>query len=138
MGCLAAPGWAVKAPYPFGGIEGLVTVTVGHTICAIGGWDGSALVDRVVPYYPHTDTWGAPLTPMPTPRTHLAAVEVDGMIYAIGGLGSGWAVLDTVEVYDVAGDTWNPIGPLTPVQTPRELLGAATVDGLIYAIGGHP
>jgi N-acetylneuraminic acid mutarotase len=69
---------------------------------------------------------------MPTPRIGLAAVSVNGKIYAIGGISnSGFS--NTVEVYDPASNTWSQAAPM---PTAREGLAAVAVNGKIYAIGG--
>lgn len=85
---------------------------------------------------------------MPTARTGLAAVTVNGMIYAIGGLthipwDAAPTALSTVEVYNPATNTWttsnnhsvDPTAP-APMPTARGNLAAATVNGKIYVIGG--
>ena len=72
---------------------------------------------------------------MPTARQMLAAVAApDGKIYAIGGFTSLYNAVDTVEEYDPATDTWTSA---TPMLTARGYLGAATVGGNTYAIGGY-
>ncbi|TEB16644.1 Thermophilic serine proteinase precursor [Pelotomaculum sp. FP] len=69
---------------------------------------------------------------MPTPRFFLAAAEVNGKLYAIGGEGSS-GYLNTVEEYDPATNTWTTKAAM---PTPRRGLAAAAVNGKIYAIGG--
>src|SRR3972149_11339921 len=49
--------------------------------------------------------------PMPTCRSELAAAELDGWIYAAGGLARGGA-LDAVERYDPAARRWERRAPL--------------------------
>ena len=49
------------------------------------------------------------LTSMPTPRSEVAAVELDGKIYVFGGFGRG-AVAN--EAYDPATDTWSRLAPI--------------------------
>ena len=69
---------------------------------------------------------------MPTARSNLAVVVVDGTLYAVGGQGvSGY--LQTVEAYDSNSDTWTT---KTPMPTPRAGLSVGVVDGILYAIGG--
>ena len=70
---------------------------------------------------------------MPTARYGLAAAEVGGKIYAIGGVGSGGGILNVVEEYDPASDTW---ATTVHMPTARYDLAAAAVGGKIYAIGG--
>lgn len=53
-------------------------------------------------------------------------------IFVVGGFDSS-ATLKTVEVYDIRTRTWNMAPPL---PSPRRRLGAATLKGKLYAIGG--
>ena len=71
-------------------------------------------------------------TPMPTARYALAAVSVEGKIYAIGGYNGKY--LNTIEVYDTERDIWTKAAPM---PTSRELLAAVVVGKKIYAIGGY-
>ncbi len=76
---------------------------------------------------------------MPTARTGLASAVVNGKIYAIGGIDDASSAigfrLATVEEYDPLANTW---ATRASMPTARFLLGAAAVNGKIYAIGGSP
>ena len=63
---------------------------------------------------------------MPTPRSHAAAVVLDGKIWVIGGEERHGAPSRAVEVYDPAADAWTIRAPL---KTPRSLPAAADVKG---------
>ena len=39
-----------------------------------------------------------------------------------------------MELYDPATNTWEAVAPMS---TKRMLLGAASIDGKLYAVGGH-
>jgi len=69
--------------------------------------------------------------PMPSARTEVAAVELGGKIYVMGGYEKGG---DLVEEYDPKNDTWRTRAPL-----PKALhhIGAAAVNGKIDVIGGY-
>ena len=72
---------------------------------------------------------------MHTPRMYPAAVAgPHGLIYAIGGLGAQ-GVLDSVEIFNVATNTWKPSPYPLPAAT-CALAAAVGPDWLIYAIGG--
>jgi len=73
-------------------------------------------------------------SPMPTGRHSLAAVAVDGKIYAIGGYQAGRNYFRTVEEYNPIMDRWREVAQM---PTARDDFAAATVDGKIYAIGGY-
>ena len=65
-----------------------------------------------------------------------ALVAVNGFVYVIGGIDSDWevdALIPETEMYNPASDGWTDRAPL---PTPRSLLGAAAIGGIIYAVGG--
>jgi DNA-binding CsgD family transcriptional regulator/N-acetylneuraminic acid mutarotase len=69
---------------------------------------------------------------MPTPRTGLAVVDDEGLIYAIGGVSNDGAT-GKVEVYDPQADGWSVR------RTKPTLVGfvsAAAIAGKIYVPGG--
>ena len=57
-------------------------------------------------------TW-VTLAPMNEPRQELAAAELDGRVYAVGGLGGR---ANATEIYDIATNTWS-LGADLPVGT---------------------
>ncbi|MBZ9643971.1 kelch repeat-containing protein [Streptomyces sp. PSKA30] len=137
---------ATTAPCPKD-VEGLK----GACVYAIGG----AFSDTVEAYSPVTNTWKT-LPSLDTPRDAPAAAAApcpkdgeglkglkDLCVYAIGGFNSTDGVLDTVEAYSPATNTWKT---LPSKKTPAvALAGAAApcpmdVDGLkgacVYAVGG--
>lgn len=78
--------------------------------------------------------WIAPAAPLPTVREHLAAVALDGRIWAIGGRWADRGNLGTVEVYDPDADAWTTSPDL---PTPRSGLTAAVACGSIHVAGGE-
>jgi N-acetylneuraminic acid mutarotase len=58
---------------------------------------------------------------------------LNGQVYVLGGAPAGTSVLSYVEKYDPPTDTWVTE---TNMQIPRYGLMAASVNGVIYAIGG--
>ncbi len=69
---------------------------------------------------------------MPTARVTLSTAEVDGKIYAIGGM-NNQAVKGVTEEYDPSLNKWKQKAPML---IPRMGLTTAAVNGKIYAIGG--
>src|ERR687897_1704641 len=72
--------------------------------------------------------------PMPTARSELAAVALDGRIYLAGGIAQ-WGTTAAFEAYDPATDRWEELPPLT--EAVHHLAAAATTDR-IYITGGYP
>ncbi len=88
-------------------------------------------------YNPATDSWSN-RAPLPRGRHFLGqcAVPVDGIIYVVGGTGSGMPgpFIREVAAYNPQTDTWT--NGTNPIPTGRGNLAACAVDGIIYAIGG--
>ena len=124
--------WTTKALMPIA-TEPAGTVANG-ILYAIGGNAHGFCTNAVQAYNASTNTW-ALVSPMLTPRCHLAAVTVSGLIYAIGGTDtSGNLHLQTMEVYDPVSDRWSPAANM---PTGRCLLAAAALDSKIYVLGGN-
>ncbi len=112
-------------------VDGKIYVIGGHNFNP-GGFT-HVVTSLVEVYDPATDTWSTG-TPMPTARAALAAVVVNGRIYAIGGgSATGPSFSDKVEEFDPVANTWATKAPL---PTPRYDLGAEVVSGKIYTFGG--
>ena len=108
---------------------------VAGRIIVVGGFDDtSRLLDSIAVYDPATDMWER-AAPIPTPRDHLGAAVVDGVLYAIGGrpLDSDRNV-DAVEAYDGLTDTWSA---LSPMPTRRGGLAVVAFGDRVYTYGGE-
>ncbi len=96
-------------------------------------------------------TIGGELASMPQPAMDVAAIAHGGKIYVIGGAcgpddgkfctppspGTPNSILlNTVQIYDVATNTWSPTGGAT-MPTPRANLALATCGDVILAVGGR-
>lgn len=118
------------------------SVVVGSTLYQIGGCFYDVFIPQEVAtmytYNLATMADGKELTSMPTARYNLAAGAINNVIYAVGGAAKGplpeaWQIA-TVEAYTVATGRWNR---LPSMPTPREGLGVAVINGLLYAVGGY-
>lgn len=84
-------------------------------------------------------TW-TPAAPAPTQRTEVAAAAIEGKIYVVGGFNKPslqnalkFAISNDVEVYDTASDSWSNT---TPLPEGRHHAGIASLNGLLYVVGG--
>ncbi len=127
-------------------------VTVGNKVYLFGGfvrpkdemsWQS---VGHAWMFDMDTRKWST-LKPLPTPRGALTAAVVGSHIYVIGGVdvpdhskhagltfNRSTKQLTANEVYDTETNTW---AQAAPIPTPRNHMGAATIDGKIYVIGGR-
>lgn len=131
------------------------TVVVDGTIYTIGGIEiGGAFEIRgteypmttcalVEAYDPNTDTWTtkASLPHLPEPpsyqpdgRKWLAAAVYQGKIYTFGGANISDEVKDSVDVYDIASDTWT--ADIAKLPKPAVGMSAMTYGDKIYLFGG--
>ncbi|MCA9421915.1 MAG: hypothetical protein KC592_12915 [Nitrospira sp.] len=127
-------------------------VTVGSKVYLFGGfvkpedeisWKP---VTHAAMFDMNTREWSS-LKPLPTARGALTAAAVGSKIYVIGGVAlpdkSGFEglyfdrptkQLTVNEVYDTDNNTWSQAAPM---PTQRNHMGAATIDGKIYVVGGR-
>jgi len=96
-------------------------------------WEG---LNRVEVYDPKIDSWTS-LSNMPTARGALSTVEMNDLIYVLGGITSAVdprePALKTVEVYDTKAETWSK---QVDMPTGRSHFGATVFKEVIYTIGG--
>lgn len=71
-------------------------------------------------------------SPMPTPRTEIAATLMDDKIYVVGGK-TKTELTDVVEIYDPSSDGWNKGSPL---PFPIDHTGLDAYGGKMYLVGG--
>jgi hypothetical protein len=67
-------------------------------------------------------------------NSEFAMTEANGKIYVLGGYPSTGVASRTVQVYDIATDSWQ-LGPELPLPNNHNM--AATVNGKVYVIGGQ-
>lgn len=115
--------------------DGTNLFVVGGSMYADGYWGAS---DILYKYTVATKTWTR-LVNMPTKRVRASSVYYNGKIYVFGGDPSNEnLVYNTVEVYDIATNTWS----LTPMTMPEHLSRLVVVvnptNGLAYiTMGDH-
>ena len=70
------------------------------------------------------------LASMTRPRLYLTGAEAGGLFYALGGYNN----YDANEAYDPATDSWQT---RAPIPTPLGGMAAASVNGIVYVVGGE-
>ncbi len=108
-------------------------VAVGNKILLIGG-RGEKPIDI---YDASTQTWSQGAQP-PFEVHHLQAVELDGLVYALGGFTGSWpheTPLSHVLIYDITENFW-AIGPEIPKHRRRGAAGVVAHNSKIYLING--
>jgi len=146
--------WETAAPMSLPRHSG-TTVAIDGLLYAIGGIEyGNSMTvygqsydvtsgTLVEAYEPSANTWTR-LADLPYPidlvarraegRMWLAAAAYDGRIYTFGGANLSDEVRDTIDVYDIATDTWTA----GIARLPQALCGlsAAAIGDTIYLFGG--
>jgi N-acetylneuraminic acid mutarotase len=82
---------------------------------------------------PAPGEWGT-RAPVLVPLSELALAEANGKLYLMGGYPQNRVTARTVQVYDIATDSW-AYGPELPMRNNHGM--AASVNGKIYLIGGQ-
>ncbi len=82
---------------------------------------------------PLAGEWGF-RTPLIEPNSELALAELNGRLYLFGGYPASRVTARTVQVYDIASDSWS-LGPELPQPNNHGM--AASVNGKVYLIGGQ-
>ena len=114
-----------------------VIESYGDKIYVVGGVTPQGVSNITMSYDPVTKEWDT-LSPMPTPREHLASAVLDSLIYVVGGrdftadLGPG--NVPSLEAYSPETDRWYS---LESMPTARGGLAVAAMRGKLYAFGGE-
>ena len=126
----ATDTWTQKAAIPTPRSNFSLAV-VNNMIYAFGGTEGS-LLTATEAYDPQSNTWTTK-APMPAPRKGFAVGVINGIVFLAGGSNESGLLAPTVS-YDPMHDSWS--GSLN-VLLPADLVGgAATEEGVLYAVGG--
>jgi hypothetical protein len=133
--------WTTKTPLPTA-VQGHGSAVIENKIHIIGGskqptsTGNTMLVNNNQVYDPQTDQWStAKVLPMVASYGVAAATEgylAPQRIYYLGGF-SGDSLNTQTEMFNAAMDSWSTVDPM---PTPREYLGVAVVNDVLYAVGG--
>jgi N-acetylneuraminic acid mutarotase len=121
-------------PSMSGARAGLTMITVSDAVFAIGGENAGTPLNRVERLQTDATAWET-LAPMPSTRHAMGAAVFGGEIFVFGGAANGNAVVDNVEVYSIADNTWR--NDVAPLPRARAGFGTAVIDDEIYLVGGE-
>ncbi|MCK4457420.1 MAG: PKD domain-containing protein [Thermoplasmata archaeon] len=140
----ATDTWTPKADMPTHR-EGLTATVHDGKIYVLGGHahcpgDPHVSQKAVEVYDPAMNTWTSARS-IPTGRTEMQAEALNGKIFAMGGwnytaphVPEDLPAMFTVEVYDIASDTWSSGDPM--LET-RSEFASGVVNGKVYVAAGH-
>jgi len=129
----AGTHWETAKPMPKAR-SGFGAAVAGNTVYVVGGIDGFfRTLSSAMAYDIGADAWRE--LPRLPQAVHHPAVASDGKkIYVIGGLtGLASRPIDDVYVFDPEKNAWEQLGRLNDF---RGGSGAATLDGVVYVLGG--
>jgi hypothetical protein len=113
-------------------VDHAMAASAGGTILVLGGYTPDGLPsDRA--FAMRDDGWEE-LPRMPEPRAAGGAAVVDGLVFVAGGVGP-FGLAESVMVFDSETAEWGE--SLRGPPTPREHLGVAAHNGLLYVVGGR-
>lgn len=143
----ATDTWTLGADMPFAAGSSASSLINGKVYVA-GGIIGNQTTNQVARYDPHSNSW-IQLALMPQGRNHAASSTDGSKFYIFGGRGAGSGDdnsvangFDTVQIYDLASNTWQSSldagSTLAPLPQARGGMGKAVYhDGEFYVIGGE-
>lgn len=109
----------------------------GESFYVMGGRESDAV--RIYdPFDGEAGSWDSGAI-SPIQLHHFQAVELDGLIYAVGAMTGPYPYedpVDKVHIYDPLADRWI-VGPAIPFERLRGSSGVVVHDGLIYWISGN-
>jgi serine/threonine protein kinase/N-acetylneuraminic acid mutarotase len=114
-------------------VQHAMSVTWQGTPVVLGGWRAEGANTQIATdkVWRVVNSHWVELPPLSQPRAAGAAAVVGGRLVVTGGVGANGRLLNTTEVFDR--NTWK-FGAEMP--TPRQMLGAASDDKVVYAVGG--
>ncbi|XP_022109754.1 kelch-like ECH-associated protein 1 [Acanthaster planci] len=103
-------------------------------IYTAGGYLRQSLVNMEC-YNPEDDAWHK-LADLIEPRSGLSAATIAGIFYAVGGRNNTTEVNTDSNRLDAYNPLKNQWKTLASMNVPRNRVGTAVLDGLLYAVGG--
>ncbi|CAH2225821.1 kelch 35 [Pelobates cultripes] len=118
--------WTMVSPLSEAVSSAAVVSCLNKLYVISGAVDDSANTNKVQCYDPEDNKW-AYMAPSPLCQRCINAVELDGIIYVVGGM------QNTIFSYNPVNDTW---GNATNLPGPLESCGLTVCGGNIHILGG--
>lgn len=105
-----------------------------EVILAIGGWSEGAPQTHIESYDSRADRWVRVFPEDPSgPRSYHGTAVLGTKVYCIGGF-NGTDYFNTCTRFDAVKRTWKEIAPM---HSRRCYVSVASLNGMIYALGGY-
>lgn len=132
----AADPWRELPDYPVPVMDNAMAVVDG-TPYSFGGWHRGPIgagqtLDDAYRLDHESELWRR-VASLPAPRDKPEAVEIDGLVYVIGGWDEDLATAATTYIYDPEQDSWSQGADMPAGRTAP---GVAVLDGQLYVVGG--
>ncbi|MBN1525752.1 MAG: chitobiase/beta-hexosaminidase C-terminal domain-containing protein [Spirochaetales bacterium] len=114
------------------------TAAVGSTIYIFGGHDGISYQNSIykLNLTEEPPAWSPLTTELPTARMFLSAVQINNLIYLIGGQENSSDFLADIDVFDPSDNSINTPSNPNDLPYPRSRMTAVTNGSIIYTIAG--
>ena len=130
---IATDSWSTGTQAPLG-IWNYGHAYANGKIYVIGGVSENVPSSAVYAYDVASDTWSAPLAPLPQAEFYTACGVINNKIYVAGGSDDDNNVRNNLYIYDIATNSWTSG---TPMLVGVEAPGSTVVNGKLWVIGGR-
>jgi Kelch motif/Calx-beta domain len=127
--------WTSKASLPVA-LADASAACLDERIYVLGGYNGSSVLDQMFIYDIATNRWRTVLHALPTTRMAAALGAWQGKLYLAGGIISKTpspTITNTLNIYDIASDTWTTGSPLSH---PAAFPGYTQAGSYLFVAGG--
>ncbi|KAM4675838.1 kelch-like protein 7 [Discoglossus pictus] len=106
-----------------------------HKLYAVGGWDGTVVIDSAESYNVLDKCWNR-ISNLPLPLRMFSSTELNGKLYLIGGETGGIypvPVYQGILIYNTLTDIWSQFS----FNIVSRSAGAVTLGNKIFVVGGY-
>jgi N-acetylneuraminic acid mutarotase len=125
---VATPAWRAVDALPLKDLAGAVCAALGGALYVLSG-----TAAELWRWWPEGGAW-EPLAPPSRRRRGGALCAAGGRLHLLGGMDASENPVAAADAFDPATGTW---ASLAPLPTARAWMGAAELEGRVYAVGGR-